>query len=245
MQYWKGETCSVVEFALMLLGISQRANLISNNNTQLCEFMTEALTQAPTKPYWKILSELCQQQQGSECLDVDWSATLKYIKDPVKGQGGGLRSWQWQTCTEFGFYQTCENNSTCPYGKGFHTLEEDFQICEYAFEISPEELQESIEQTQEYYGSNKLLQGGSRILSVNGNVDPWATLARDNDVPNSDDPLLPTFMAEGASHHFWTHARKDTDGPFVTKARSFIYRTVKEWLLLTADSDLEGTLKQS
>ena len=140
------------------------------------------------------------EQQSNECITVDWKGTLDFIKDPEKAMGGGLRSWLWQTCTEFGFYQTCETNSSCPYGKGYHTLGQDFQICDYAFGISKTEVLESIEQTKEYYGGNKLLQGGSRIVSVNGNVDPWATLARDDDTPNSDDPLLPTFMVEGASH---------------------------------------------
>jgi thymus-specific serine protease len=180
------------------------------------------------------LKDLANDQNGNNCLQVDWNQTLDFIKDPQKGQMGGLRSWYWQTCTEFGFFQTCEEGTQCPYAKGYHTLHADLQVCEYAFGIDASEVKESILQTHEYYGDN-LLEGGSRILSVNGDVDPWATLARTNDTPNSNDPMLPTFMVEGASHHFWTHAVKDSDSPFVFKARALIYATVTQWLELDAE----------
>lgn len=71
------------------------------------------------------------------------------------------------------------------------------------------------------------------------NVALLRFISRDNNTPNSKDPLLPTFMAEGASHHFWTHEVKDTDGPFVNNAREYIYKTVKNWLSGAAKSDCD------
>lgn len=141
-------------------------------HSQVCSYLVNEQKTNSSKPEWQILADLASQQLGGECLTVDWQGTLDYLKDPEKAKRGGLRSWEWQTCTEFGFYQTCEEDSGCPYGKGYHTLQQDFQVCDVAFGISEEEVRESIEQTKEYYGANKLLEGGSRILSVNGNVDP-------------------------------------------------------------------------
>jgi thymus-specific serine protease len=174
---------------------------------------------------WEILASISKKQMKVDCLDLDWNETLDHIADPQKGQEGGLRSWLWQTCTEFGFFQTCEQGSKCPFGRGYHTLAEEFQICQYAFGIEETEVKDSIDQTKEYYGGRDLI-GASRILSVNGDVDPWGTLGR----VNSTNEWLPAYEVAGASHHFWTHPVKDTDGDFVQSARGFIYKTVAKWL---------------
>ena len=178
-------------------------------------------------------------------MTIDWNEILNYIADPQRGMMGGLRSWLWQTCTEFGFYQTCEKGSQCPYGRGYHPLEHDLEVCSYAFGVASEEVKANIQQTLEYYG-DKELKGGSRIISVNGNVDPWSTLARTNytrsdvRVENSlvsENALLPVYNVVGASHHFWTHPVKDTDSASVQDARTFIHETVLGWLFVAVDDD--------
>jgi len=170
-------------------------------------------------------------KKSGGCVDIDYRKMLDYFASPTESVSGGTRSWIWQTCTEFGFYQTCEQSSKCPFAKGYHPLEEDFEICSYAYGISSEEVRESIRQTMEYYGDREL-KGGSRILSVNGGVDPWATLARTNQTTN---PWLPTYVVEGASHHFWTHQVKASDGEKMKEARQFIYDTVTNWLQMEGD----------
>jgi hypothetical protein len=162
---------------------------------------------------------------------LDWKALLDYIADPVRGQTDGLRSWLWQTCTEFGFYQTCEANSTCPFGRGYHPIEQDLEMCEYAFGVDPAQVKTNIQETLDYYGGLHL--AGSQILSVNGDVDPWSELAK----KTTDDPDLPVLTVVGASHHFWTHAVKPTDGPTIKFAREIIYQTVMDWLDETGDDD--------
>ena len=180
---------------------------------------------------------MAREQGSDECMTLDWNKTLDYIADPYRGMMGGLRSWLWQTCTEFGFYQTCEVGSNCPFGKGYHPLEHDLRVCSYAFGVNNEEVRESIQQTLEYYG-DKELKGGSRILSVNGNVDPWSTLARTeatSTTSKDNQEWLPIFNVEGASHHFWTHPTKDTDDSKVREARAFIHSTVMDWLQMDSD----------
>lgn len=205
----------------------------------MCKVAKAGKSANATKASWEVLAEMARKQRNSdECMTLDWNGTLDYIADPQRGMRGGLRSWLWQTCTEFGFYQTCEMGSHCPYGQGYHTLEHDLQICSFAFGVSNDEVKANIQQTLEYYG-DKELKGGSRILSVNGNVDPWSTLARtnytagtvrtDNSV-NNEDALLPVYNVVGASHHFWTHPAKDTDSRNVLDARTFIHETVLGWL---------------
>lgn len=173
---------------------------------------------------WLVREFNQHHQEPGYCLELDWKKTLAYMADPEQGQEGGLRSWLWQTCTEFGFYQTCEYGSTCPFGQGWHPLSEDLEVCKVAFGVT--NVMEAVQATNEYYGGWKL--PGSRILSVTGTVDPWTELSKTRTV---DPILLPVHTVPGASHHFWTHAVKESDSEEVQQAREAIYETTRAWLL--------------
>ena len=189
------------------------------------------------KPAMDTLAWLARQQRDQQsnssdgCLELDWISTLKLLADPVRGRAGGLRSWLWQTCTEFGFYQTCELHSACPYGKSWHPLSQDLEICRVAFGATA--VMDAVQDTNEYYGGWDL--AGSRILSVTGTIDPWTELAK----TTSSNNLLPVYTVQGASHHFWTHPVKDSDSDQVQMARAVVYETVQSWLDKLLDGDDE------
>lgn len=44
----------------------------------------------------------------------------------------------------------------------------------------------------------------------------------------------------GASHHYWTHKVKDTDGPRIVDARRRIHETVSGWLGVTSREGSAG-----
>ena len=174
-----------------------------------------------------------KQTRGENCTDVDWSRALRYISSP-EAQEGGLRSWLWQTCTEFGFYQTCEIGSSCPFGKGFHSTDVDLEICQVAFGIEEEMVRANIQETLDYYGGWDLGKdgGASRILSVNGDIDPWSELALTPEhVTKNINLEMPTFWVRGASHHYWTHPVNEMDDSTdIVTARENIYSQVFEWI---------------
>ena len=159
------------------------------------------------------------------CTDLDWEKNVEFLSD-TSSPRGGWRSWLWQTCTEFGFYQTCEVGSTCPYGRGYHPLSQDLEICQRAFGVSPHRVASAVQESMQYYGGWQL--GTSRVLSVNGDVDPWSELALLHSATGSNN--LPAFVVPGASHHFWTHPVKETDSLEVIGARELIYSTIVQWL---------------
>lgn len=200
--------------------------------------------QSTTNSSWQILANLSRQQAGNsnDCVELDWNKTLEVLANS-SSKLGGTRSWLWQTCTEFGFYQTCKEHSRCPYGKGYHNINSDLEICRFAYGISKEEVYESVRQSLEYYGDHMELKGASRILSVNGDVDPWSTLARTHITLSHEDQkeedLLPVYIVKGASHHFWTHPVKAADDEDMRSAREFIYTTIMKWLDLVKVGDKE------
>ena len=91
--------------------------------------------------------------------------------------------------------------------------------------------------SNEYYGGWN--SAGTRILSVNGNVDPWSSLAITGD--NTDiyvvDECLPAVGTQGASHHFWTHEVLPTDSAAVNSTRELIYDQVTSWLKMDKSNE--------
>lgn len=131
-------------------------------------------------------------------------------------------------------------------------MERDLDECKAVFGIEPDDVRENVEATLAYYGGWELTpaaegqrgpgaasvrlggrhaeggaaaEGQKRILFVNGDVDPWSVLAVQEGTVDHPNVVVP-----GASHHFWTHAVKDSDGPEVHKVRETIYETVSGWL---------------
>ena len=172
------------------------------------------------------LARVAKVQNGGECVDVSWEGRLGLLGS-LAGVAGGTRSWLYQTCNEFGFYQTCEVGSSCPFSKGYHPLDQDLEMCATLFNVTDVELR--VAKTETYGGWNP---EGTRVLYVNGDVDPWSTLSVTVGNPEvvADQATLPHFWCEGASHHFWTHKVLSTDAGEVNEARERIYEQVETWL---------------
>ena len=109
-----------------------------------------------------------------------------------------LDYWGYQTCTEFGFYQTCEIGSRCFFAQGYNLLPGDDAFCLADYQITPSQIQAAINGSNAHYGAGRpdLAHNASRILYVNGDVDPWSGLS----ILTSPAPALPTLLVPGTSH---------------------------------------------
>jgi len=138
-----------------------------------------------------------------------------------------LDYWGWQTCTEFGFYQTCEEGTDCMFTQGLVLLDSFTASCA-RWGITPDMIQQSIDETNAFYGADRpdVVRNATRIFYLNGNVDPWSGLS----ILSSPAPTLPTLIVDGASHHAWTHPAKPTDQATVIAAKQAINKQVLAWL---------------
>jgi serine protease 16 len=162
------------------------------------------------------------KEQSPICGLPSYDAMIKFWSSPENPD----RSWLYQTCTEWGFYQTCQIGSNCPYTQGLHTLSSDYDICQTAFGITSDTVDAQIQNALDIYGGDDLQ--GSRILFVNGQIDPWHA----NSVLSSPNAEEPVYMVNGASHHYWTHPSSPTDTAEVNAAREYIWNTVSYCYLL-------------
>lgn len=112
--------------------------------------------------------------------------------------------------------------------QGLNLLDDDDFFCKSDWGISPGAINASIAKTNAYYGAGRpdLVRNATRILYVNGNVDPWSGLS----ILTSPAPTLPTLIVEGASHHAWTHPAKPSDQATVVAAKQAINKQVLSWL---------------
>jgi hypothetical protein len=127
---------------------------------------------------------------------------------------------------------------------GYHTLQQDLYICQYAFDIY--NTVQAVQNTNEWTGGWENIEQTSRIFSVTGTVDPWSEMAIQHTSSASmksngnKDPInypLP-YQVPGASHHFWTHPSHDTDDDAVVKARQKIYETLHGWIVADLENDI-------
>ena len=164
--------------------------------------------------------------------------------------------WGYQTCTEFGFYQSCDVGSGCFYTQGLIGFEPATD------RDSPSEPRRTAggaapapgsgptptarHQPNAFCGTQFGLSDGDtrravdrtnvrygalvararRIFWCNGDVDPWHRQSHQR----SPGPQQPVLLVPGASHCQWMRAAGPMDEPPLAEARRVIYEQVREWL---------------
>ena len=133
------------------------------------------------------LNSVLLDQNGQACLDHEFSVFINDASDITWADHGGFRwrPWLWQTCTEFGWYQTTNQVPESPFG---NTLDLDFFIswCSMAF---PEAMFDK-DILEEYMVASNAEYGGftpdiSNVVFVHGSVDPWHAMGVLEDLSES------------------------------------------------------------
>ena len=150
-----------------------------------------------------------------DCVDVSHAKTLARLSDESlptfdtpkqEDDYGWDRSWQWQTCAEFGFYQTCEDASSCLFRAPALSppplsLASFVDVCVAVFGANASAVAAAPGITNERYGGWR--PGSTRVLFASGSIDPWRALSLTPD-RSVNEEWLPTMMVEVRSmisHH--------------------------------------------
>ena len=168
-----------------------------------------AVDAAATTPLQRLAALAAVALPAGVCVGQGSVAAAIELGD-ITLAGGGGRIWLWQTCTEFGFYQTCDPDSSCPFTSSpwLNDLPSWAAVCRTAFgDAVASATAAAVAAVATEYGG--LRPGSSRVMYVNGEFDPWyaASVA----VPPGEE--TPVLLVRGASHHPWTHPPKPTDSP--------------------------------
>lgn len=82
------------------------------NVTNICAVMLDV---DPSNPdyYGRFvgLSKQYMNSSGLSCHDISWNSTIEYLSATKKDPTNNARPWTYQTCNEFGYYQTTDSTA--------------------------------------------------------------------------------------------------------------------------------------
>jgi len=168
---------------------------------------------------------------GGMCTDnsyVDMIEQLTSIVQPTEGVG--IRSWTWQTCQEFGYFQTTDNNKQ-PFAMGnLVPLSYYIQICNDAFNganFDNDTIYDNIAETNIRFGGNELPPYGlQNVVFDNSVLDPWHTLS----VQSNVNPSVPLFMFADEGHCAAVQPSSPNDPASIVAVRHKISQVITDWL---------------
>jgi len=197
------------------------------NATDICSTM---LTPGST-PYQNFvtLSALYREQSGVSCEDASWGATLAWLTPIEMDPNNAARPWTYQTCNEFGYFQTTDSvhqpfHSWKPLNLAFY-----MDMCYEGFNHWHKEPQ--VDWINQMYGGVKI-QGTNTVL-VAGTIDPWHALGVTNYTVPSPQESQPTEVPVyilGTAHCNDLYAPAPSDTEALTHARQVIAGHVNGWL---------------
>ncbi|XP_022106762.1 thymus-specific serine protease-like isoform X1 [Acanthaster planci] len=162
--------------------------------------------------------------KSSNCSDVSFKDFLKQLQNTTFNYGSMARQWFYQTCTQFGYYQTCDKNSTCMFLPQVD-LDYYFAWCKGIYNIPAADVVEQVNFTNAYYGADH--PRGSRVVFVDGTIDPWHALSVLTNLPED----LKSIFMKGTSHCADMAPYNPDDTPALKAGRLAIEKVVSDWLM--------------
>jgi len=162
------------------------------NINNLCTFMINSTTN-PLATY-AALSNLFLQ--NFSCIDISYESYISALANLTANTTGfGFRQWTYQTCTEFGYFQTTDAASSLqPFGN-LISLQFNIDSCVDGFGIDFS-VASRVNDTNTNYGGKYLSSGPTNILFVNGNIDPWHSLSVTTDLSRT----VRAILINGTAH---------------------------------------------
>ncbi|XP_069679162.1 putative serine protease F56F10.1 [Periplaneta americana] len=192
----------------------------------ICGVMTNESLGTPVHRYAAVNNELLLAND-QKCLDYKYDKMIAELEQTdwrCESAEGGGRQWMYQTCTEFGFYQT-SNLTAQIFGDEF-PLEFFLQQCRDIFgkRYDRAQVMRGIKRTNIMYGEFHVR--ASRVVYVHGSVDPWHALG----ITKTLQKESPAIYIRGTAHCADMYPDAEEDPPQLKAARRMISDLIGEWL---------------
>jgi len=184
----------------------------------VCDIM-ENTTMDPLTAYVAV-SDLFLSSQNMTCLDCSYANMMSQLTNVTATEDAANRQWTYQTCAEFGYFQTTDSVNQ-PFGN-LVPLSYYTDQCKEAFGFK---YPPGINETNNYYGGRKI-KGATNIIFVNGSLDPWHALS----ITSSIDNTLQAIYIEGTAHCHDMDPATPKDPPGLAIAQAQINQQIGVWL---------------
>ncbi|ESO86391.1 hypothetical protein LOTGIDRAFT_195134 [Lottia gigantea] len=191
----------------------------------LCDIMTDTSRGLALQRYADVNS-LMLSTYSEKCLDFLYYNMIEEmrISDWNKTDSPGGRQWVYQTCTEFGFFQTSDLVEQ-PFGQRF-PLSFWVQQCKdiYGYRFNADLINAGINRTNTNYGAKNIK--ASRIVFPNGSIDQWHALGKLDNLPAGSTAIF----INGTAHCANMYPAAPTDIPELTQTRMTIQKLIGAWI---------------
>uniref|UniRef100_A0A1B6CAA8 Serine protease K12H4.7 n=1 Tax=Clastoptera arizonana TaxID=38151 RepID=A0A1B6CAA8_9HEMI len=191
----------------------------------VCDIMTNETIGIYIDRYAAV-NQLLMDTYNQTCVDYKYKDMINLLKneswDSAASEGG--RQWMYQTCTEFGYYQTSSKKNVL-FGDNF-PINFFIDQCSDIFgnEFDKGLLLKGVKRTNTLYGGLDIEE--SRVVYVHGSIDPWHALG----ILSSNSTSAPAIYIEGTAHCANMYPASDQDLPQLTDARKRISSLIGQWL---------------
>lgn len=194
------------------------------NVSDICSVMLNQNADAYTN--FVTLSKNYRAANGQKCEDASFSDTLAYMASAAKDHNNNMRPWTFQTCNEFGYFQTTDSDKQPFHALTAMNLGFAKAICFGAFDGWSRDP--DVEFINELYGDVRI--AATNVLFVAGTIDPWHALGVTNSTAKlPQDSEIPVYI-EGTAHCNDLRFPSESDPPSLTAARKVIAERVALWL---------------
>lgn len=192
----------------------------------ICAIMVNESLGTPVKRY-SLVNEKILEKYNKSCLDYKYD---KMVTDLGQGDWrceaaeNGARQWVYQTCTEFGFYQTSSLTAQV-FGDQF-PLDFFTQQCSDIFgpRYDAKQVMRGVRRTNTLYGALHLQ--ATRVVFIHGSVDPWHALGITRTVKQE----APAIYIRGTAHCADMYPSSPSDPPQLVAARRKVSDLIGQWL---------------
>lgn len=193
----------------------------------VCDIMTnESIGSAVDR--LAAVNTLLLKTYEESCLDYKYDKMIKEMKNSSwegPASSGG-RQWMYQTCTEFGFYQTSSKKQQL-FGSHF-PIDFFVQQCSdiYGDKFTADLLKQAVTRSNIIYGGLDIQI--DRVVYVHGSIDPWHALG----ITKTLSPDAPAIYIKGTAHCANMYPPSENDLPQLKDARKQISSLIGEWLAI-------------
>lgn len=193
--------------------------------TELCQIMTDSTTKGtPIEKFAKV-NAFMLEATDEKCLDYSYDAMIEEMSETSwkSAAGVGGRQWTYQTCTEFGWYQS-SNQPGHPFTNLFDVKFFEKQ-CQDIFgpKFNLELLDRGIKRSNYLYGAKGIKV--TNVVFVHGSFDPWHALGI-----TEDNGMNKAILIPGTAHCANMYPASPDDPPQLKQARQTVGQLIKDWL---------------
>lgn len=142
-------------------------------------------------------------------------------------KGVGMRQWFYQSCTEYGYWQNANPDSSESTRSSLINLEYHRHLCQRLFGLNKPANTAELNNTFYFPLMDDLV---SNIYFTNGGNDPWSILSLSELNGNAVNLKLTYHLIEGAAHCEDLHRPNASDSESLITARTIMNSLLGQWL---------------